>query len=376
MAPATVVSRRRPAPGHGATPQRHPPYGTGRVGACRLVAPQLVAVEPRPSAPQYRPAQPPHQALGSHHVAKPQEPQLNTTRTSTQPRFQPPGNAGEPVDEDRPKSPRDPSDPTAVGPTSAQHHRRPRRGSTSHPVEAPIASKTSDLGTPRNSAPGLPIVTERFSKAPPLHASGRRHRRRDRQHQPPPHSRTTTNTTRRPDVSIPITSDHFCVSADEPAVRLQLLARLLEQLTDNVITVATAARPTASRSPCSPTNRTTSRGTSTAPRSSTAPKNPTSPAGHPARRHHPHPRVVTDADEHLGAAAIGPSIGAPTAATPCRSVTASPAVRRCETCWWAHNRASSTPATSPPSIPRPQLPPARRARHGHRSTLSGGRAGP
>jgi hypothetical protein len=44
-------------------------------------------------------------------------------------------------------------------------------------------------------------------------------------------------------VSIPITSDHFCVSADEPAVRLQLLARLLEQLTDTVITVATAARP-------------------------------------------------------------------------------------------------------------------------------------
>ena len=37
-------------------------------------------------------------------------------------------------------------------------------------------------------------------------------------------------------MSIPITSDHFCVSADEPAVRLQLLARLFEQLTDTVIT--------------------------------------------------------------------------------------------------------------------------------------------
>lgn len=44
-------------------------------------------------------------------------------------------------------------------------------------------------------------------------------------------------------MSIPITSDHFCVSADEPAVRLQLLARLLEQLTDTVITVTTPTRP-------------------------------------------------------------------------------------------------------------------------------------
>ena len=44
-------------------------------------------------------------------------------------------------------------------------------------------------------------------------------------------------------MSIPITADHFCVSADEPAVRLQLLARLLEQLTDHVITVASADRP-------------------------------------------------------------------------------------------------------------------------------------
>ena len=44
-------------------------------------------------------------------------------------------------------------------------------------------------------------------------------------------------------MSIPITPDHFCVSADEPAVRLQLLARLLEQLTDTVITVTTPARP-------------------------------------------------------------------------------------------------------------------------------------
>src|SRR5580765_885486 len=79
---------------------------------------------------------------------------------------------------------------------------------------------------------------------PPATRRGRdRHRRRDRQHQPPPHRHPTTDTTRRPDVSIPITSDHFCVSADEPAVRLQLLTRLLEQLTDTVITVTTPARP-------------------------------------------------------------------------------------------------------------------------------------
>ena len=88
-------------------------------------------------------------------------------------------------------------------------------------------------------------------------------------------------------MSIPITSDHFCVSADEPAVRLQLLARLLEQLTDTVITVATAARPDGVTSPCWPTNRITSHGTSTAPRSSTAPKSPTSPC--PSSRSTPSP---------------------------------------------------------------------------------------
>ena len=44
-------------------------------------------------------------------------------------------------------------------------------------------------------------------------------------------------------MSIPITADQFCVSADKPAVRLQLLTRLLEQLTDNVITVATTEQP-------------------------------------------------------------------------------------------------------------------------------------
>jgi hypothetical protein len=77
-------------------------------------------------------------------------------------------------------------------------------------------------------------------------------------------------------VSIPITADHFCVSADEPAVRLQLLARLLEQLTDTVVTVATAARPDGVTLTVLATSRTTSRGTSTAPRSSTAHRSPTS----------------------------------------------------------------------------------------------------
>ena len=44
-------------------------------------------------------------------------------------------------------------------------------------------------------------------------------------------------------MSIPITADHFCVSADEATVRLRLLTRLLEQLTDTVITVTNPARP-------------------------------------------------------------------------------------------------------------------------------------
>ena len=44
-------------------------------------------------------------------------------------------------------------------------------------------------------------------------------------------------------MSIPITADHFCVSAADATVSVHLLARLLEHLSDTVITVITTEHP-------------------------------------------------------------------------------------------------------------------------------------
>ena len=44
-------------------------------------------------------------------------------------------------------------------------------------------------------------------------------------------------------MSIPITPDHFCVSAADPTVSALLISRLLEHLTDTVITVITTDHP-------------------------------------------------------------------------------------------------------------------------------------